>query len=785
MCSVHLGDNSEGKAGDWMTGCQTLPSRPRGPATWAMATSKPDIMIILLSKLIEEGDGFYKVSSAHYPQGHKRESEGSSPALPVRSEEVPREGFSEDLKTFRELKVSLLLNLSRCRRKTNDFGMAEEFATKALELKPNSYEAYYARARAKRSSRQFAEALEDLNEAIKQCPNNREIQRLLQRVEEECRQDMEPVQDLFEDEDYLEQELEAASVGLPLESRPSPASLPIIQSPPPSPAHRDSAYLSGLPLGQSFDFRPSPTSMSSPTRQGYQSTSPSLSPTHQNSHFRPSPPQTSPAHQVSSYRFSPRPWAAEEGEEAEEEEEEEGGRGKTTRAPRPRPCAGSPVQGQPPVESVCLYRSQSGSPVRYQQEQLPGRPKSPLSKMSSQRSFQLSSQASQSSQHHQQAGLRLQPAMAQIVRTNQPSSAVHSSAVLAGGAYGQMAHPISGRYQGGPPDVESRLVYQASLDGRPMAQVQASLSAGRCASTAGGAGHPTRAWPRTSSRRGPPRRTGPAAAAAARGRALRADPADQPQPVGGLLPRLKHELDRAAAAGVLPQCQLGSPEIPHLQQPVHGLRLQPGPRLPALRLHPADGDPAAALLRALLRRPLAHLALAGGRRPGGAVYQAEPARSRTTPFMGIIDKTARTQQYLHQPSRPWAVSSLDTVITSPTSPGNLAQQGGGGPSYSPPTSLGNIAYYNKTNNAQNGHLLEDDYYSQSQPSSLGKLSNGSRGDILERVSQVPTYPDVKVARTLPVAQAYQDNMYRQLSRESRQGPTSPIKPKRPFVESNV
>lgn len=34
---------------------------PLGPATWAMATSKPDIMIILLSKLLEEGDGFYKV----------------------------------------------------------------------------------------------------------------------------------------------------------------------------------------------------------------------------------------------------------------------------------------------------------------------------------------------------------------------------------------------------------------------------------------------------------------------------------------------------------------------------------------------------------------------------------------------------------------------------------------------------------------------------------------------------------------------------------------------------
>lgn len=31
--------------------------------------------------------------------------------------------------------------------------MAEEFASKALEMKPKSYEAFYARARAKRNSR--------------------------------------------------------------------------------------------------------------------------------------------------------------------------------------------------------------------------------------------------------------------------------------------------------------------------------------------------------------------------------------------------------------------------------------------------------------------------------------------------------------------------------------------------------------------------------------------------------------------------------------------------------
>lgn len=153
-------------------------------------------------------------------------------------------------------------------------------------------------------------------------------------------------------------------------------------------------------------------------------------------------------------------------------------------------------------------------------------------------------------------------------------------------------------------------------------------------------------------------------------------------------------------------------------------------------------------------------------------------------------------------SRGWGMSSMDSGLggsggmASPTSPGNLIHQASiaaasSATSYSPPPSLGNIAYYNKTNNAQNGHLLEDDYYgsgSQSQPSSLGKLANGSarERDLLERVSQGPTYQDVKVARTLPVAQAYQDSGdYRQMGRADRQGPTSPIKPKRPFVESNV
>ncbi|XP_075385811.1 protein TANC1 isoform X2 [Tenrec ecaudatus] len=149
-----------------------------GNAAWAMATSKPDILIILLQKLMEEGNVMYK-------KGKMKEA---AQRYQYALRKFPREGLGEDMRPFNDLRVSLYLNLSRCRRKTNDFGMAEEFASKALELKPKSYEAYYARARAKRNSRQFAAALADLREAVQLCPTNQEIRRLLARVDDECRQ---------------------------------------------------------------------------------------------------------------------------------------------------------------------------------------------------------------------------------------------------------------------------------------------------------------------------------------------------------------------------------------------------------------------------------------------------------------------------------------------------------------------------------------------------------------------------------------------------------------------
>ncbi|KAM3876900.1 protein TANC1-like [Diretmus argenteus] len=193
-------DNNGTRAPDQTSGCQnpmlvasllkkgskmgyrTAPHDRSGHATWAMASSKPDILLILLQKLMEEGNMLYK-------KGRMKEA-GQRYQYALRK--FPREGLGEELKGLKELRVSLYLNLSRCRRKTNDFGIAEDFATKALDLKPRSYEAYYARARAKRSSRQFAAALADLHEAARLCPSNREIRRLLARVEEECQHHQKP-----------------------------------------------------------------------------------------------------------------------------------------------------------------------------------------------------------------------------------------------------------------------------------------------------------------------------------------------------------------------------------------------------------------------------------------------------------------------------------------------------------------------------------------------------------------------------------------------------------------
>ncbi|XP_074025599.1 zinc-RING finger and ankyrin repeat domain-containing protein rolling pebbles isoform X3 [Leptinotarsa decemlineata] len=131
-----------------------------GPATWAMASGKPDIMLILLNKLLEDGNILYRKSrlreAAHrYQYALKK---------------FPVDDQAEHNKTFLQLKINFFLNYSRCKRKLNEPQEAVELANQVLELKPESYEAYFARAKAKLDMNMFESALHDVKEAQRRAP---------------------------------------------------------------------------------------------------------------------------------------------------------------------------------------------------------------------------------------------------------------------------------------------------------------------------------------------------------------------------------------------------------------------------------------------------------------------------------------------------------------------------------------------------------------------------------------------------------------------------------------
>ncbi|BFZ06329.1 hypothetical protein BsWGS_09368 [Bradybaena similaris] len=151
-----------------------------GPNTWSLATEKTDILLLLLNKLTEDGSILYK----------KNRIKEASQRYQYALKKLPTSVRAEEVQTFQELKLSFLLNLSRCKRRMNDLQSAVDLATKALEVRPRCFEAYYARARARRDNRQYAAAQQDLIEALQLAPKNKELQRLLTRVKEECWEQM-------------------------------------------------------------------------------------------------------------------------------------------------------------------------------------------------------------------------------------------------------------------------------------------------------------------------------------------------------------------------------------------------------------------------------------------------------------------------------------------------------------------------------------------------------------------------------------------------------------------
>lgn len=81
-----------------------------GPTTWSMAMGKPEILVVLLNKLLEDGNVLYRKNrfqdAAHRYQYALRKISGLEQLLDRNA-------------VFAQLRTNLLLNLSRCKRKLN------------------------------------------------------------------------------------------------------------------------------------------------------------------------------------------------------------------------------------------------------------------------------------------------------------------------------------------------------------------------------------------------------------------------------------------------------------------------------------------------------------------------------------------------------------------------------------------------------------------------------------------------------------------------------------------
>ena len=140
-----------------------------GPSTWAAAKDKPEILLILLNKLLEDGNTLFK----------KQKVTEAAQRYSYASKRLPTENQGPHNAVFHQLRVHLLLNLSRCKRKQLDFTEAAKLATEALSLAPSCPEAFHARAKANHEAGKLDAAMRDLTEAVKVAPQNRELHRIL------------------------------------------------------------------------------------------------------------------------------------------------------------------------------------------------------------------------------------------------------------------------------------------------------------------------------------------------------------------------------------------------------------------------------------------------------------------------------------------------------------------------------------------------------------------------------------------------------------------------------
>jgi tetratricopeptide (TPR) repeat protein len=147
-----------------------------------------------LNKLLEDGNTLYK--RGKLPEAALRYSYAVK-RLPISTTSAPG---GQHQKVFDQLRVHLLLNLARCKRKLKAYAEAVDLATEVIAAHPHQFEAYHARAKAHHAAGRPEMAYADLTSAVRLAPQNRELHRILVSLKEEL-QTVSPLPDSgFEEE---------------------------------------------------------------------------------------------------------------------------------------------------------------------------------------------------------------------------------------------------------------------------------------------------------------------------------------------------------------------------------------------------------------------------------------------------------------------------------------------------------------------------------------------------------------------------------------------------------
>ena len=132
--------------------------------------------LTLLNKLLEDGNTLckknklaeasqrYEYAAKRVPSAHQRD---------------------HNKKVFDQLRIHLLLNLSRCKRRMHDYSEAVKVATDVIDTHPTCYEAFHARAKAYHAAGHLDQAHHDLTEAVGFAPQNRELHKILITLKQE------------------------------------------------------------------------------------------------------------------------------------------------------------------------------------------------------------------------------------------------------------------------------------------------------------------------------------------------------------------------------------------------------------------------------------------------------------------------------------------------------------------------------------------------------------------------------------------------------------------------